>query len=182
MSYNSGMKKHWPLAVGIGVPVVFLLGVIAFALMPRLGPKPSHDILLWGTGDRYYDSPRCSLEVEKGKVVVDGSEPYGAPTPSLARADVPCQPPVIYRYGVGDRSLREISLEDAQKLSVDAGPTSDDGFVVGGPVYRGDLLDLFGGGRDERLGIYRDGRKVDEVVLPQDRYYYGGPNFLAWID
>ena len=185
------MKNHWPLILGVGVPALFLLAVLGVAFLPRLGAGPSHDILLTG-GNGYYPSGDYVDKIENGRLARRPNEEAllewrydGGTSYQVRREPDPARAPKLYRYGIADGSLKELSLEEATRLSLDAGPTSDDGFSVGQTGYiDSGIFELFGsrGSRAGQLPVYRDGKVVDELVLPTSSgYYYGGLAFLAWI-
>ncbi len=144
------MQKNLPLIVGIALPIVFIVILIVAIALPPMFINPKHDFL-YTMGTNYYNNVVYSnvYQVVNGKltlkpVVVNATNP-----PARVMQDAP----PLYQYKVKSNTAHEISLEDAQKLILDAGPSSPEGYTVGYKYGNGDMFDLFGGNNNS-YGFY----------------------------
>lgn len=186
------MKKHLPLILGIGLPALFLVAVLLVSLAPRLGPKPAHDALLssddyrYGGGDYTYEVKDGHLTRQPNEAALLEWHYEGGSSYQARREPDPTRAPKFYRYSFADQTVRLVSFEDATKLSLDPGPSSDDGFSVGGSDYYGGglLVEIVGGrsGRGATFPLYRNGKLVERVSVPSGLASYGSPSFVAWIN
>lgn len=177
-------RSPWPSIVGFGLPVAFLAIVLVAFLARGAGEKPGHDFLVVSSGYPYGDD--YSYAVADGHLARRVNQQAlleWQGQVQVARKPDPTRAPQIYRYVVSSDSVKLVSYEDAAKLSLDAGPTSDDGFTVGLTDYGGEgIFSLMGGsGPNPTLPIYRDGALVGRLPLPSSLAQYGQPSFLAWI-
>jgi len=92
----------------------------------------------------------------------------------------------VYEYDVQDNTMHVISYDDAKKLTVDAGPSSPDGYTVTYEYASGSILDIFGS--EGNVSGYAIGTDNVKKRLPglgtDDGYsesYADGVTFLAWI-
>lgn len=185
------MKNNLPMLVGIGLPVAFVVALFAFVALPGMfGAKPGVDFVFSIKDQGYYQGfVSCEYSVRDGKVTVAPvRQDYADLAEKIpANVEVKCDEnnsPELYQYSVASKSLREISLEEAQELNLDKGPTSSDGFLVRLRREHYDIFDVVGSSENRpKLEIVKDGRARETVELPvKDFYYYEDRvDFVGWI-
>jgi hypothetical protein len=92
--------------------------------------------------------------------------------------------PKLYYYSVTENTSREISLEDAQKLILVAGPSSPDGYNVKYEYNNDGIFELFGGSRDSGYVITKGAGRKNLSGMDTIENYYGGEEFLliGWVN
>jgi hypothetical protein len=179
-------QNKWPLYIAIGLPVLFIAGLIGAVYIPQLFAKPAQYDFLYAVrnSNEYYGQ---TYVVEKGKIV----KRYLPPPVELKPTDVKNYQAVvidsIYLYEVASDKSRELTLEEAQALNLDQNPKAPDGYMLtGGQTDGGLITGLFGGNRDYNARYLKNGFYSKQIYLTQadSRSYYYGPggiNFLGWV-
>jgi hypothetical protein len=186
------MKNNLPVLVGIGLPVAFVVALFAFVALPGMfGAKPTVDFIFSsGSGESYQTSSTCEYDVVDGKLVREGYSTHVGDTfefPTGPKQPEPCtnkNSPELYQYSASTGALRILSFEDAQKLTLDQGPTSSDGFIVRASSHQYDIFDVLGAGENRStIEIVKDGRARVTIDFPADEYYYYEDrfDFVGWI-
>jgi hypothetical protein len=186
------MKNNLPMLVGIGLPAAFVVALFAFVALPGMfGAKPSVDFIFSSdSGEMYRTGSTCEYDVVDGKLVREGYNVYAGDTiefPTQPKQPEPCtdkNSPDLYQYSASTGALRTLSFEDAQKLMLDQGPTSSDGFIVRMSSYQYDIFDVLGAGENRStIEIVKDGRVRVTIDFPADEYYYYEDrfDFVGWI-
>jgi len=187
-----GMKNNLPMLVGIGLPVAFVVALFAFVALPGMfGAKPSVDFIFSSdNGEMYRNDSTCEYDIIEGKIVREGYNVYvgdSVELPIEPKKPEPCtdkNSPELYQYSASTGALRVISFEDAQKLALDEGPTSSDGFMVRMSSHQYDIFDVLGAGENRsRIEIVKDGRARVTIDFPADEYYYYEDrfDFVGWV-
>jgi hypothetical protein len=160
-------KKRDPvLIIGILIPVVMVILVSLSIYLPRLFAKPEFSFI-YTTGSSY--DAKYSYTIESGKLVrTELENRYGT-------RDVENN---IYMYDAKGKEVKQISFEDAQKLTLDSSSKSPDGFEVvrgngGGGVFPFFFFDSSG-----NQYVLRGKGATINLNLPIDYYDL---NFLGWI-
>lgn len=179
------------MLVGIGLPVLFIVALFAFVALPGMfGAKPSVDFVFAIKGEGYYQGfVSCEYLVEEGKITrVPVRHDYAQiPEKHPNKVDVVCDnnnSPELYEYSADTKALRAMTFAEAQKLNLDVGPTSSDGFMVRTRIQQYDIFDVLGAHENRpTLEIVKDGRTRETVELPvKDFYYYEDRvDFVGWI-
>ncbi len=161
--------KNWSLIVGIAVPILMILFVAVAIYLPGLFNKPSFDFIF--ATNNYYQS---SYTVTGGKVIklpppaTEKSSPYIAPPITEAK---------LFYYDIKSNKVSEITLEQANKYSLDTNVESADGYEVTNGSYGGDFFP-FGGSRD--YGVYIKGHGFARKLNIGNGSYYDF-KFLGWV-
>lgn len=173
------IKQHWPLLVGLGLPLLLIIITFAAFYLPSLSAKPTQDFLFTM---RDYSRPSVSYQVNGGTVgEYDDSPIYRqdlqyapVPKPRLSGSG-------LYRYDViSDKSIK-LDLSDAQKFSLDSSLESRDGFTIDyGRGNGGIIFSMFGGSYDYNNRFISKGAYQKKLNLPADSYS-GQFEFLGWI-
>ena len=114
--------KNTPLIIGIAVPVLFIIIMMAVVYLPKLSINPKHDFIY--TLNDTYEQYRNTYKVEDGKIAI-----YANPinTYSTYKGDYPD----LYIYDIEKSTSKMISQSEVSKLSLEPGPSSPDGYNVG---------------------------------------------------
>lgn len=168
------VEKNISLIIGIAIPILMIVFVAASIYLPGLFSPPPKFNFLYVTGDDYYQGHEYA--VENGKLIkreVKYPEHY---TPRVAR---------LFLHDVTKNESKEISFEDAQKLSLDSNTKSPDGFEVVFGTRDYGIFSLFAGGGDYDT-IYLKGHNTSKKLNLSSGgagryYYYYGFRFLGWI-
>lgn len=185
------LKKHLPLVVAIALPIVFI-GILAAAIMlPSMRMNPQHDFVYVD----HSDMDKFSYEpiYFRNKYAVEGEKIVRVPleVPQRAQADSLAIPsgyryedaPTLYYYSIRENTSREISFEEAQVLTVAAGPSSPDGYNVSFEYSSDGIFELFGSGSDSGYVISKGAARKSLTGMSVDQNGYGGYNFelIGWV-
>lgn len=182
--------NNLPLIVGISLPLVFIVIISVVVFLPSFFVKPQYDFV-YTTIDQSYDyygydqGYKNTYGVENGKIVLE-------PVPvrldlSLKRELVVYkgEKPPLYRYDVKTNTSHEISLKEAQSLSLDPGPSSPDGYTVSFENRDDGIFEIFGSNSSNSGLFISKGnakKRLDGLVNNNQYYWYQG-NFelIGWI-
>lgn len=177
--------KNLPIIIGIALPLVFIAVISIVLFVPSLFVKPGYDFL-YTTDERdyYYDydgAYQNTFRVVDGRITLE---------PVAVRSDVvPVKPlvykaamPTLYRYDVETDTSREVSFVEAQKLSLDPGPSSPDGYTVEYDYGHDGIFEIFGSNGNGNAYVISKGNGGKRLTgLAGDRYYYGNFRLLGWV-
>lgn len=152
--------KHIPLIAAIALPILFIIVLALTISLPSSRIKPEFDFVYVDVTERYNDPYYVDVQYKNRYVVTDGKITLSpiklAPSPykdiSLSYEIEIVEAPTLYFYDVEENTSREISLEEAQKLSVDAGPASPDGYQIKFEYGNDGIFELFGS--NDRTGYF----------------------------
>ncbi len=178
------LKKNITLVIALAIPVLMVIFVAASIYLPGLFVKPKTDFL-YAVGDTYCSGMQM-FKVENGKIKkleiptpgTDG-DIRAMPIEKLAPATVSCKDIKLYYYDVVKDQSREITLEDAEKLKLDASVESPDGFEV----VQGSSGDGFPFGAEvDYTKRYLKGNNIGkelQISLNQDQSF--SFQFVGWV-
>jgi hypothetical protein len=91
--------------------------------------------------------------------------------------------PKMYYYDIHNETSREISFEEAQKLSLQKGPSSPDGYTVShNNNYDSGFLGIFGSENRSSYVITKGkGKKILSGIVGDTLYYNSELNIIGWI-
>lgn len=181
--------NHWPLIIGIALPIIFIIIIALVAFTPSFYIKPAHNFIYSQepTYDYSYDYSygkyQNTYKVINGRIALQPlatSSRYGYDTgAALTYA------PTLYLYDVKTDTTREISFEEAKGYTVDVGPASVDGYTVSYQYGHSGIFELFGSNNENRgYFIMKDGHKKKLEGFVQSGYSYssyGQFRFIGWI-
>lgn len=179
-------QNKWPLYIAIGLPVLFVVGLIGAVYIPQLFTKPAQYDFVYIT--RNLSEPYGqTYTVEQGKIV----KQYLPPPVDYKLSEVKDYRSVllesIYLYDVETDKSRELTLEEAQALTIDQNPKSPDGYIFkSGQNSGGVVTDMFGGNRDYSASYLKNGFYSKRIYLTQEKssrnyYGYGPGDFIGWV-
>lgn len=184
--------NNLPLIVGISLPLVFIVIISIVVFLPSFFVKPQHDFI-YTDSDPYqnygyygYDQGyKNTYGVENGKIIL---EPVPVKIdPSLKKEFIVYkgEMPTLYRYDVKTNTSHEISLKEAQSLSLDPGPSSPDGYTVSFENRNDGIFEIFGSNNSTSGLFISKGnakKRLDGLVYNNQYYWYQG-NFklIGWI-
>ncbi len=181
-------KYNPALIIGIALPFIFIAILVAVLVIPTLSLKPAHNFLY--TTDIYNNYSGFD-PIYKNKIVVKNGhivlEPVVAVRPTAPGAPKVVMPvanteaPTLYLYDVSSQSSHEISLADAELLSVVAGPSSPDGYTVEYKYNSGGIFDLFGGERNGQGFFVSKGDSSRRLSGLSTSMYSYNFNLVAWV-
>lgn len=165
--------KHFPILVGIALPLVFVLIVAFMAFIPSLSVNPAYDFIYSGNG--YYSGPYLN----KYKVVNNrlSLEPVVLRDQLSSKGEAP----KIFLYRVKDNSVHEISLQEAVALNLDPGPSSPDGYTVNYDYGHNGIFELFGSDNSNRGYFITKDRARKKLTGFGNNMYGSDFNFIGWI-
>jgi len=172
------IKKNLSLILGISIPILMVLFVIGSIYLPSFFIKPNYNFL-YTLEISYMDYP-----------LSEGAYRYSVKNNELIREYIDASDKEklyisgqeLFFYDVAQNVSREISFEEAQKLSLNTNLESPDGFeIVYGSRGEGIFPFLFWSGYDYN-SRYIKGHYLSKKLNIQsytDRYYFF--DFLGWI-
>ena len=188
------IKKHLPLIVAIALPIIFI-GILAAAiLIPSMRMNPQHDFVYFD----YMESnakayPYAPVVFKNEYYVLDGKiakRPLNAGVavnqgmPAPGETYEYREAPTLLYYSMADQASREISYEDALKLSLVAGPSSPDGYTVKFEYNNDGIFELFGSDTGSEYVITKGAGKKILGGIVNDKPYYGGSEItvVGWVN
>ncbi len=179
--------KHTPLIVAIALPVVFVIVLALVVLIPNMSIKPQHDFIYISPNSPGYANDfgtvqyRNTYDLKEDKIVLKPLTLVPTPDKSFP-VPVYENAPTIYYYDIEDQASREISLEEAQKLSLQKGPASPDGYTVSYDMNHEGVFEIFGSQDKSAYIISKgNGKKPLMGIVGSDMYYQAELNIIGWI-
>jgi hypothetical protein len=105
MSYNTYMKKNFPLIVGMALPFLFIIIIAAVVYLPSVFINPKYDFV-YTTNDQYnYNGYlyQNMYEIKEGKVVKVSTN-ISTSTRDKYDTRVIQDAPKLYRYDMNNQS------------------------------------------------------------------------------
>ncbi|MEI8061802.1 MAG: hypothetical protein WCG97_00695 [bacterium] len=173
--------NHWPLIIGISIPILFIIIISIIIFTPNLYIKPAHNFLYTTLGEEnYYGSGQIyknTYAVENERLVL---RPGVLQEKQTYKADfLP-----LYLYDVTTDSSHQVTYEDEKNLALDPGPTSPDGYSVSWEYNHDGIFELFGsdGSKNGYFIEKGKGKKQLTGLNSSNGYYYQG-NFklIGWV-
>lgn len=171
------IKRNFSLIAAISIPLLMIVFVAGSIYLPGLFVKPHFNFLYVSGQDYPYGRQRYT--VENGRLVqqeITKLESRGYYPPR--------QEARLFVHDVAKNESREISFQEAQRLTLDPSLQSPDGFEV---VYgnRGNgVFALFFGSRSDYNARYLTGHNVSKKLnlkFSGDSQYTNFFQFLGWI-
>jgi hypothetical protein len=169
------IKKNLTLAFALVIPLLMIVSIIGIIYIPGLFTQPHYNFL-YVTNNTYYGTPQYS--VSNGKIIknIISSEDQVVNHWCMQK-DMQ-----IYLYDINTQSAKNISLEEAQRLTLDPSETSPDGFVIkSNGDYNSSPLPFFGGGSNSKDFYLRGHGVTKKLHISLDNYCYNNLPFLGWI-
>jgi len=187
------IKKNFAILLAFILPIVLIIVVALSTYLPSLFISTNYNFIYTSCADGrnyyYYD---CNYYLEKRYTVVDGKLVANT-IDSTQDSDNDKIPDIkenytarIFLHDTKANESREISLEEAQMLSLNGLLTSPDGVTVSSDYSYsgGGEFFIFGGGSSSYGYYLTKGKSKSKLNLinDNDRYYYQNNfNFLGWV-
>lgn len=200
-------SQRWLIGIGIAIPVLVALFIVAVIVLPRLFTKPTVNFV-YATGIKGYgyeadgtpyrdlpEPPGATVSTREYYVIRDGRLARDVQQIAIAERRQRFVPAVsdrtevrFYVHDVRANTSRAISFEEAAALRLDDSEESPDGFRLqytyggggGGVVFP---FIFFGSGRGESSWELtgRGVRHAMNLRDPSARRYERGIIFLGWV-
>lgn len=168
-------KQKLPLIIALCIPLLMIILVAGFIYIPGIGKKPKYDFVYLSGSTSYYGTQE--YKVSGGKIVkypITQDKMYaGGIVPNESM-------PLFYLYSVANQSATELSLEQAQSITLDASNTSPDAYIIergnGGGGFP------FGGNGNYNTWYIKGHNRATKLNLKLtggDSYY--NFQFLGWV-
>lgn len=188
------LKKNFALLLAFALPIVLLCAVALSTYLPSLFLSTNYNFVYTSCtdGSEYYYSYNCNNYLQKRYAVVDNTIVANTIDPTLD-SDGDSIPDVkenytarIFLHDTQKNESREITLEEAQTLTLTSLITSPDGVTVSSHYDRGggDFFFIFGGGSSSHGYYLTKGASRDKLNLinSTDQYYYRNNfQFVGWV-
>lgn len=162
-----------PLAIGLGLPVLFIVLVAGAIYLPSASLSLAHDFLYTTDGYQGYNGYANTYRLESGSLVK-----VSTGVPERAGYPLPDAPELFY-YDASEDTTRSISYADAAVLSLVPGPSSPDGFLIEYSYGGGGFP--FGGGGDGGYVARKDGGAKRLPGLAGSGGYRGQIEVVGWV-
>ena len=189
---ESGKKQNIAVIGAFLVPIVFLAIVAGAIYLPSATLSTDYDFVYATCDgfDRYYNDRYCDQYMRKA-VQVQDSRIVEKDVKSTQDSDRDGVMDVdegykirIYLHDTSENSSREISMADAQRLTVNDLTTSPDGVTVSYHRESGvDVFPIIDSGSSYGYYMMKGDKKQKVDLITNNRRYYYDSNFyfLGWI-
>ena len=162
-------RKNVPLIVALSIPVLMIALIAISIYFPALFVSPKFDFV-YSTDNEYCRFLKYSVKV--GKIIENEKQP--ANENNICRDS---RDPRLYYYDVTRKISREITFEEAQKLTLDNAFQSPDGFEV---VSGDRSFDVFFIGGSSYYDKYlKKGSYSRKLNIPHNYYY--DFRLIGWV-
>lgn len=168
------MKKNIPLLVGIALPILFIVGISIAVFVPSIFINPQHNFIYteentyYGYGQGY----RSTYKVENDRIVLEQ-------LPMRDKDTYKGDAPTLYVYNIKTDTSHQISIDQADLLRIDPGPSSPDGYTVSYQYGHSGIFELFGSSSDSNgFFIAKDNgkKKLSGLIVNQGNF-----KLIGWV-
>jgi len=188
------LKKNFAILLAFILPIMLIAVVALSTYIPSLFLSTDYNFVYTACteGNNYYYPYRCDNYLQRRYVVVDNKlvvNPVDM-TQDLDKNGVPDfnekYTDRIFLHDTKKNESREITLAEAQTLTLNNLVTSPDGVTVSGDYDRngGDFFFIFGGGSSSYGYYLTKGKSKTKINLinDTDQYYYRNNfGFVGWV-
>lgn len=188
MSFNKFIKQNFALCVGLGLPILLVIGFLAVSTIPKTLAAPPQYKLVYST-EQYGSSRSTSFTVSpetgaNGRIYLrltknpNGS--YVTPKIFVYDAKEKTSQEIIFTLPTSIHGQsEEIPLTEAAHLKLSRDITAPDGYAFEESSYHsaGFVMDVFGAGRSAAPRIVKG---AVAYQLP-DKSRYPRARFLGWV-
>ncbi|MEX1997323.1 MAG: hypothetical protein WEA04_01430 [Candidatus Andersenbacteria bacterium] len=179
---NEFLKKNFAILLAFILPVALIAIIALSTYLPSLFLSTNYNFIYSSCtdGTNYYYSYRCDNYLQKRYSVVNNKLVANAVDPNQDTAR-------IFLHDTKKNESREITLEEAQTLSLNSLLTSPDGITVSSYYDRnndGDFFFIFGGGSSSYGYYLTKGKSRSKLNLinRDDQYdYRDNFQFVGWV-
>ncbi len=171
------MKGFNPvLAVGIALPALLIIILFVVIFLPASLLKPEYDFVYSNEYENYYTPQYLhTYRVTDGHITKIEN--------TLREKQIPeGDAPNLYVYNVAQNTSKHIEFEEAQKLTVDPGPSSPDGFTIGFNYSNSGGFFFFGSSGSESGYFIKKGNSGKRLTgLTNGDRYSQNVRFIGWV-
>ncbi len=175
-------NKNITLIIGIALPILFITIISIVIFTPNLFIKPQYNFL-YSIEDSYYSYNQQylnSYSIQNGHLVSTALPVYSN-TKIVYKGD---NPP-LFLYDVKNNSTHQINFVDTKNLSIEAGPSSPDGYIVKYQYSNDGIFGLLGSNNNQNGHVIAKGngsKKLDGLDSGNYGYSYNENfKFIGWI-
>ena len=171
------MHKHTQLILAFAIPILFIIGVAVVVMAPQAPVETSYNFIYAtcdSPGGYCAEELYGQFEVHDGKFVT-GEEYTGVSKEISAR---------IYLHNTTTNVSEEITVKDAQTLSLSALTTSPDGVTFDFQYNRSpDVFPFYGGQRSYDYVLSKGKADTKLNLVGDDTNYWHRENieFIGWV-
>lgn len=174
------MKKNLPIIIGIILPILVVLIIFISVSLSKVDINPEHDFIFSVRDQDYEIFYKNEYKIQENKIILSPNILNNSASKS---SRIEKEAPTLYLYSPRNEFLKEITFEEAQKLVLDNGPMSPDGYYVNFN-YRenwGLANEIFGNNNSyDNVFILKENRAKGYYLPLNDRYYYNR-EFVGWV-
>ena len=177
------IRKNLSLIIGLSIPVVVLIVITLAVTLPRLFSSPTYNFLYTTDQVDYYyaRSSYRFYSVENKKLIVE-PRPSVDPKDASSYGKIPERTPSIYVFDVTTNRSREVTYEEAAKLTLDINDLAPDGFRIENGGRNGIIPEIVGGSSDYgKKYLVGHGVRREITLMNSPSYSYYNFRFFGWI-
>lgn len=172
--------KNLPIIIGITLPILFIVIISAVVFIPTLFVKPQYNFIYTSENSYNYNNQiyKNTYKIDNEHIVLvpQSLKPY-----EISTGDAP----TLYLYDVKLNTSHQISIDEAKNLSIDAGPSSPDGYAINYKTSNEGIFGLFGSNSNNN-GYYvtkNNGSKRLDALANTGYSYYNNGSFklIGWV-
>ncbi len=172
-------KQHIPIIIGIALPVIFIIAISIYIFTARASIQPEHDFVYAMRSHQNYSG--YYVESVPNQYVVEDDTLTLKKAVLRPDANATTYDPDLFIYDVEKDISRKISFEEAAKLSLDAGPSSLDGYVVRYEYGHNGIFEIFGSDDSSRGYVISKGNGEKKIAIPTADRWSDDMMFIGWI-
>lgn len=172
-------KQHIPIIVGIALPVIFIIAISIYIISARASIQPAHDFVYAMRSQSnysgyYVESIPNQYVVQNNKLTLNKV---------TVRPDVTATTynPDLFIYDVENDTSRKVTFDEAAALSLDAGPSSPDGYIVRYEYGHNGIFEIFGSDDSSRGYVISKGNGDKKIAIPTADRWSDDMMFIGWI-
>ncbi|MEA2092890.1 MAG: hypothetical protein U9P61_02905 [Patescibacteria group bacterium] len=166
------MKKYLPFIVALGLPLIFVFGVVVYAMLSDSSPfEIENKIVMVSDDDFVFINDQDVVEINEERIEKrNDSISYNY----ISKEDID-----FYVYNPEEDETEEVSYEDVQKFKLHPGEKSPDGITIEYKHSRNDIASLFGA--ESQRGYYAHKDDKSKKINTDPLVYYNSLKVVGWI-
>ncbi|MFA6256772.1 MAG: hypothetical protein WCT29_00470 [Candidatus Paceibacterota bacterium] len=188
------IKKNFAILLAFILPVLLIVVVVLVTYIPSFFVDTNYNFIYvsCGDGNNYYSYnyecaglARQRYSVENNRLVINPVSPQeDIDTNKITNLSATLNNARIFLHNTEKNESREITLAEAQMLTLNGLITAPDGVTISSYYQQGDYIFPFGGSSSS-YGYYLTkgkGKQKLNLVNTSDRYYYRDNfEFIGWV-
>jgi hypothetical protein len=166
------MKKYLPFIVALGLPLIFVFGVVIYAML--LSPSPfeiKNKIVMTSDEDFVFVDNQGMATINEEKIEErNDRNRYNY----ISKDDIE-----FYVYNPEEDEMKEVSYEDVQKFKLHPGKESPDGITIKYEYSRNNIASLFGAESQRGYYAHKDNKRIKINI--DSLIYYDSLEVVGWV-